>query len=61
MADTERSALLIIRAWRQLNNGPVMRVLRLDELLGDTAVSTVIADREEPVDQVLTWFDAFTR
>ncbi|MGI5518743.1 hypothetical protein [Streptomyces sp. CA-106131] len=61
MEDTERSALLIIRAWRQLNSGPVIRVIRLDELLGGTAVSTVITDREELVDQVLTWFDAFTR
>jgi hypothetical protein len=59
VADTERTALLVIRGWRRQADTPVVRLIRVDELPGGAAVSTVLADRAELINQVGEWFDAF--
>jgi hypothetical protein len=59
VADTERTALLVIRGWRRQAGEPVVRVIRVDELPGGTAISTVLAGRAELISEVGEWFDTF--
>jgi hypothetical protein len=61
VVDTERPALLIIRGWRQPDGAAVVRMIRVDGLLGGRAVSTVTSDRDELIHEVGSWFDTFCR
>jgi hypothetical protein len=59
VTDTERAALLIVRAWRTPGGTTAVRVIRIDELPGGPASTVVAADRAELAGQVLDWYDAF--
>jgi hypothetical protein len=59
VTDTERAALLIVRAWRAPGGSTAVRVIRIDELPGGSASTLVTGDRDELAEQVLDWYDAF--